>query len=639
MNKWLCTLLCISLCFSDTILRAQRTGIYDTTISFMGSNRALSIYVPPSYNPAIKYRLLIGLHGLGDTCYNYRNALITTVGWANGFGNTIFVFPEAANRNADYFQPAGGEDIIPNSRDFMMAQYHIDSQNVVLQGFSLGGRAALRYGLDHPTDFKGLLLNTPAVQGVKEAVNGHAQSYGFNYANAPQIPIFITLGDQDLTYQSPLDSTYEQLVLHDGPVRFTVVAGMGHQVPSLALNQTAFPFFSFPAHAGTDAEAVQVYPALWVCNSSHAAPSLLLRNSGSDTLRQIRYQYTLGSSTNYQSWSGTLAPFQHAIVPLNVNNATPADNIISVQIDSLNNNLADTVLGNNSLTGSFYLPAATLSSLSEGFEGTDFPPPGWTLQQSGDFYTAWEQDNSIALTGSNSATAFNTILIFDNLGRSDALITPPVNVSALAAPVLNFDVSFTYDRYTPPYFTANVDFADTLEVLASTDCGAHFSSIYRKGGAELATYANPVINPLNLNDLFPMPADSNWRMESIDLNALKTAGTPAIFKFNYISGLGGAINIDNVYIGTNTAVKNHPQSTLLIAPNPAHDLLQIQLSQAALEQLDLFDMSGRLLRSETASGKDTHHMQLPVSGLPAGLYLLHVTTSDGVTIRKISVLN
>ncbi len=630
--------LCLLLSFSSSALFAQRTGSYDTTISFMGSNRALSVYVPPSYNPAIKYRLIVGLHGLGDTCTNYRNALMVTMGWGTGLGNTIFVFPEAANRNADFYQPTGGEAIIPQSIAFAMSQYRIDSQNVVLQGFSLGGRAALRYGLDHPGDFKGLLLNTPAVQGVKEAVNGHAQSYAFNYANAPQIPIFITLGDQDVTYQSPLDSTYEQLVLHDGPVRFTLVAGMGHQVPTLPLIQSAFPFFSFPAHAGADAEAVQVYAAPWVCNTSNASPSLLIRNNGRDTLHQIRYQYTLGSSTQHRSWTGTLAPFQHAILPLNVMNAAPADNIISVQIDSLNGNLADTVLGNNSLTGSFYLPAAPLSSLNEGFEGSEFPPPGWTLLQSGDFYTAWEQDNSIALTGSNSATAFNTILIFDNLSRADALVTPPVNVAAMNAPLLSFDVSFTYDRYTPPYFTADVDFADTLEVLASTDCGSHFSSIYRKGGAELATFANPVINPLNLNSLFPVPADSNWRHETIDLNAWKTSGSPVIFKFNYISGLGGAINIDNVYVGTNTAVGEVKKNMPVVAPNPAHDLLWVSLENASLIRLELYDMSGRVLFQKLASGRGQHLLQLSTADLPEGLYMLHITSSEGSFVRQITLL-
>lgn len=630
--------LCLLLSFSSSALFAQRTGSYDTTISFMGSNRALSVYVPPSYNPAIKYRLIVGLHGLGDTCTNYRNALMVTMGWGTGLGNTIFVFPEAANRNADFYQPTGGEAIIPQSIAFAMSQYRIDSQNVVLQGFSLGGRAALRYGLDHPGDFKGLLLNTPAVQGVKEAVNGHAQSYAFNYANAPQIPIFITLGDQDVTYQSPLDSTYEQLVLHDGPVRFTVVAGMGHQVPTLPLIQSAFPFFSFPAHAGADAEAVQVYASPWVCNTSNASPSLLIRNNGRDTLHQIRYQYTLGSSMQLRSWTGTLAPFQHAILPLNVMNAAPADNIISVQIDSLNGNLADTVLGNNSLTGSFYLPAAPLSSLNEGFEGSDFPPPGWTLLQSGDFYTAWEQDNSIALTGSNSATAFNTILIFDNLSRADALVTPPVNVAAMNAPLLSFDVSFSYDRYTPPYFTADVDFADTLEVLASTDCGSHFSSIYRKGGAELATFANPVINPLNLNSLFPVPADSNWRHETIDLNAWKTSGSPVIFKFNYISGLGGAINIDNVYVGANTAVAEVKKNVPVVAPNPAHDLLWVSLENASLIRLELYDMSGRILLQKLASGQGQHQLQLSTADLPEGLYLLHITSSEGSFVRKVTLL-
>jgi dienelactone hydrolase len=616
---------------------AQRTGSYDTTISFMGGNRAVSVYAPSSYNPATKYRLIVGLHGLGDTCSNYRDALINTLGWGSGFGNTIFVFPEAANRNYDFYLPSGGEAIIPQSVAFAMSQYHIDTQNVVLQGFSLGGRAALRYGLDHVSDFKGLLLTTPAIQGVKEALNGHPQEYPFNYSQGARIPIVLTVGDQDLGYLAPVDSAFEQLVLHDAQVRFGIVPGMGHQMTPLPLLQSAMQFFDNPGHAGADAEAVKVYDAPWICSGSQAAPSLLVRNTGRDTLRSIRFHYSLSGTTLQANWSGTLAPFGHAVVPMPVNNAAPGANLITAIIDSLNSSLADTVMSNNSIVATFQLPGAVVAGIDESFEGADFPPAGWMVQDAGDFWSPWGQDNTIAKTGANSAAAFNTIFFFDNAGRAQGLVTPPVNISGMASPVLTFDVAFLYHHYAPPYALVDTVFADTLEVLASTDCGAHFTSIYRKGGADLATWANPVLNPLDLNSLFLDPADSNWRKETIDLSSLSTAGSPAIFKFKYISALGGAINIDNVFVGSATKVKEPAAAVFNVSPNPARDVVQVSASRGSIEKLELYDLRGKLVAA-TVAGSGQSSVSLGLHDLPQGMYALHIYSSTGVAVRKLSVL-
>lgn len=636
MRHYIKALLLFAAFFPTVGAHAQTTGSFDTSITFMGSSRAISLYVPG--NGAGKYRLMICLHGLGDTCSNYRNALINGLGW-NSIAKTIFVCPEAANRNSDFYTPAGGEAIIAQCIALAATHYNIDSQNVILQGFSLGGRAALRYGLDHHGDFKGLLLNTPAVQGVKEAVNGHPAAYAFNYADASRIPIFMTLGGSDITYGSALDSTYEQLVLNDGIVRYTIVPGLGHSIPPLA-NMTGFlQFFDTPSHAGKDMEAVKIYSPGWVCNSPNATAGLLMRNTGEDTITSVKFQYTLSGLTKTGTWNGTLLPYQHAIVPLSLTNAAGGSNTLSAQIDTLNQTVVDTVISNNRLASTFFLPVAAVTTVNEGFEDANFPPAGWMLQQAGDFYTAWDADNTIAKTGSQSATTFNTIFFFDNAGRAEGLITPPVDLSAATRPRLSFDVSFIYHRYTPPYFTGIYDFADTLEVLASNDCGGHFTSLYKKGGQDLATYSNPILNPLNLNDLFATPADSNWRKEIIDLSNYPTNGSPVIFKFNYISALGGAINLDNVFIGSGTGIAGQSvRPTFSIYPNPASDNVVVKSKGGDITMLELADMTGKRLLNIAVNKINSKEQSIDVHELPAGIYLLNVYTGSGLQVERLSVV-
>jgi hypothetical protein len=249
----------------------------------------------------------------------------------------------------------------------------------------------------------------------------------------------------------------------------------------------------------------------------------------------------------------------------------------------------------------------------------------------------WAWDNTVSKTGVASMSAFNTILIFDNKDRKDDIATPLLNLSSLSNPFLAFDVAYNFHRYTPPYFTANTDFADTLEVLISTDCGNSFTTLYKKGGADLATFSQPIINPLSIAADFIDPADSNWKTEYIDLSSY-ASNTSAMLVFRYISGLGGCINIDNVRVSNALSVSHtNPESMIRVYPNPANDRINITSASDVIE-VQVIDVSGKI----ALSYRNENHNEkiiLNTSRLTEGVYILRLTgdkytTSKRVLIRK-----
>ncbi|MGB0176752.1 MAG: alpha/beta hydrolase-fold protein, partial [Owenweeksia sp.] len=232
---------------------AQQTGSFNTQVTIMGESRTLACYVPANYDPNVSYRLMIGLHGLGHNGNAYRNNRISNSDWPSVFPNTIFVFPDGGtDPNSDFYAPAGDEVIIDSARSFAMNNYNIDSNFVVLQGFSLGGRSAIKYGLDHPTEFKGLLLNTPAFQGKNDWDNHPLSSLNFNYANADQIPIYMMVGDQDLLYYMILKGAVKKLKRNNAILRHINVAGLAHAIPDSAIMARSFEFFQSPEVADFD---------------------------------------------------------------------------------------------------------------------------------------------------------------------------------------------------------------------------------------------------------------------------------------------------------------------------------------------------------------------------------------------------
>lgn len=94
---------------------------------------------------------MVCLHGLGDNKQQYRNSLINTLKWPTLFPNTIFICPDGGDdKNKDFYQPAGDEAFILAALNYGLNNYTINPNKILLQGFSLGGRSALKFALDNP---------------------------------------------------------------------------------------------------------------------------------------------------------------------------------------------------------------------------------------------------------------------------------------------------------------------------------------------------------------------------------------------------------------------------------------------------------------------------------------------------------
>lgn len=72
---------------------------------------------------------------------------------------------------------------------------------------------------------------------------------------------------------------------------------------------------------------------------------------------------------------------------------------------------------------------------------------------------------------------------------------------------------------------------------------------------------------------------------------------------------------------------------LLLSPNPAADRVALQLEGESLQSVEIFAADGRPVQQRTGlSGNQT---ELDLSALPAGIYLLKVTSEHGVYAKKL----
>ncbi len=616
------------------IALAQTTGSFEATVMFMSESRTLACYVPPSYNAANQHQLVVGLHGLGDNAINYRNALINAAGWDNLFTQTIFVCPDGgSDQIKDFYTPAGDEGIIPEAINYITQNYNIDPDAIILQGFSLGGRSALKYGLDNPTDFEGLMLNTPAVQGLADALNDPNAGVIYNYSNASQIPMFITVGSDDWTYEYTLNKIYDTLKKNDAILDYEIISGMQHTLPPGNITTDAITFIDQNSNVNYDMEIFGIDNSPRFCGDN-ITPVCYVRNLGDQTITSLDIEYIIDGTSYNHTWNGTMNTFQHAPINLPGITVSPGTHNLEVTINTVNGNQTDPDLSNNTEELDFESGPASLSlPYTQNFDGNH---DEWTFDQTYNLFE-WYEDTDASFSGPAAMVSFNTPLLFYSRDLVESFHSPVLDLSTAITPKLSFQMAFNYVTYEPPTVITPLTFADTFEISVSTDCGMTFESIFRKGGADLATVPNPILDPLNLGASFFTPSQNDWDLVEIDLSQY-IGENEVMFKFSSISGMGGTLYLDDIVFGGTFASVDQPNEVeISVYPNPASEIININgLSGSDNIVVNIIDLQGRTVLSNRVNGSNN---SIDINNLSPGHYLIQITQDEEESIIKKLTIN
>jgi photosystem II stability/assembly factor-like uncharacterized protein len=254
-----------------------------------------------------------------------------------------------------------------------------------------------------------------------------------------------------------------------------------------------------------------------------------------------------------------------------------------------------------------------LTTLSETFEAA-FPPAGFELVNADEDIT-WEQETGFGAYGTSSRCM--KIRGFDYWpggDEDDAIVS--MDMTYLQDAELTFDVA--YARYA-------VNYSDSLEVLISTDCGANYTSVYFKGGSDLATAPDFSASAF-------VPAANEWRTETIDLSAYMGNGD-VLINFRSHTGWGQNVYVDNINLSAVNVVaveEAEAKKILSIYPNPMaqNGVLHLYSNVNEMIDVEIYSSEGRRVYRSRHSPVST----ISVSGLASGVYVSVLRSST--LIRK-----
>lgn len=261
---------------------------------------------------------------------------------------------------------------------------------------------------------------------------------------------------------------------------------------------------------------------------------------------------------------------------------------------------------------------------SDDFETSMVPGGNWSTWDGGQDGT-FQTSTAAAFSGARSVMLANHGRI---PGTVDELITTTLDLSDLTTPpVLSFRYAFRQRNTTNN---------DQLRVLISRDCGVTWNLRAMLSGQHgLATV--PASNPQ-----FTPSGPDQWGYREVTNITASYLESDVRFKF-WFRGDGGSnlwlddVNINGVEVGLEEQVV---LDRVTLVPNPADEQasLVMQVSRPGALTVDLLDPRGRLVtvvhNGQMYPGE--WRQELPMTGLPAGLYLVRVVQADQVRTLKLS---
>jgi hypothetical protein len=377
-----------------------------------------------------------------------------------------------------------------------------------------------------------------------------------------------------------------------------------------------------------DLQLVSSTPGSVICDAA-ATPTATIKNVGTQTITGFKVSYSLNNAAPVtQAFTGqNLTPNSTTTVTL-ANVTFPATGSTSFKV-YVSDPVAASGTGdgkpdNDTLTHAVVVSPRVASPLVENFStgATAFPPAGWAIINN-DNSTTWSYS---AAGNGNTGSAGISSWTYNGNNNSDDLVSPIVTYTGADSLTLSFDVASASRQY-PGSTSASLD---TLEVLATSNCGASFTTVYKKWGQELQTIlSNASANFPQATGFVPaLPAD--WRNERVDVSSL--ASQPYVqFVFRATTNNGNNVYIDNVNVTARTLPLNLKQNGYVISPNPTvgnQFRIWFLRQPTTLRFVNIYDAKGALIWSKSYNGNGEQVITVDLSGKPAGVYFVNLGYED-----------
>ncbi|TAL70652.1 MAG: choice-of-anchor D domain-containing protein [Bacteroidetes bacterium] len=200
---------------STSLFSQPNTGNFTMQYTDRGITSNIYFWVPENYDSTKSYPFLLAWHGSGDTGENNRNFFAYLLAQRV---NAILVCPDVNNildimqQDVTYFT-----NLTDASYNYTLSTYNIDTNKIVVMGFSMGGSFAYQLGLLNPDMFNGIIGLAPAIGSLDQTM----------WSNIKKLRMSTILGDKDNNY-TVVNKLMNDIKNAGGALLYLVKPGVKH---------------------------------------------------------------------------------------------------------------------------------------------------------------------------------------------------------------------------------------------------------------------------------------------------------------------------------------------------------------------------------------------------------------------------
>jgi hypothetical protein len=337
-------------------------------------------------------------------------------------------------------------------------------------------------------------------------------------------------------------------------------------------------------------------------------PNVNLYNNGDSNLLSctLKYQVDNGPflSTN---WNGNLSPGSSAQIVLPNQSVTPSGvHQVFTRLENPNG-IADQNPIDDLDTSYFLMELNTpqTPNISETFAG-GYPPPNWINYNPGNG-TTWRQ-----ITGVGGFGQSNECINMDfynqheyGIDYTNEIYLPPLDLSSQPSAAITFDIACAK--------SINSFNCDTLQILASTDCGLSWSAIYE---INTGTFFTSTVSPFTF-----VPIATEWAWQSVNISQFQ--GQTLLIKFRSKPGGYGEMYLDNINVTTNIGIGENTNPSIKIFPNPSNGNFQLIGNFPDKTELHIFNLLGEEVNMPIEISKGNGSISVQIN-LTEGIYVCRI---------------
>jgi hypothetical protein len=290
---------------------------------------------------------------------------------------------------------------------------------------------------------------------------------------------------------------------------------------------------------------------------------------------------------------------------------TSGGHILKVYLTNINGNGSTTPMGQFTTSFATISVAPSTGNFSQDFTSTAFPYANY-------YVTSPQNKNWTRASG--GYLKYDAYLF--TAGSIGEVYLAPINLSSISNPTLSF--ALAHRQYSAAE-------SDILDVEISTNCGATWTNVYSKSGADLSNAPGTFVTAAFT------PAAANWRIENVNIASFASASN-ALIKFKATSDYGNNIYVDNINIGT-ASIETLTETSFNVYPNPATDLVNISFEgQNTDYSISLMDIQGRVISSrEMANVSGEQVVSFSTENVAKGSYIVTVSTNGATTTKNVVI--